>query len=56
VTIFLLCDPAFGDSDDEDIEDVGGNQDIEDVGENLPDGAGIFCMTYCVVCSFTYYT
>ena len=55
MTIFLLYDPAFGDSDDEDmLLNDAPDQDNEDVGRNFPDEAGIFCMTYCVVCSFTY--
>ena len=54
--ILLLYDPAFGDSDDEDmLLNDAPDQDIDDVRGNFPEEAGIFCMTYCVVFSFTYY-
>jgi hypothetical protein len=52
-----MSDPAFGNSYDEDmhLNDALG-QDIDEVGGDCSDEAGTFCITYCVVFYFTYYT
>jgi hypothetical protein len=48
--LFWLYDPAFGDSDDEDmhLNDALG-KDMDEDRADCPDEAGTFCMTYCVV-------
>ncbi len=56
----VISDPAFGDSDDEDMQlnnDLGGNMD--DLGEDFPHQAGTISMTfqiqYLVYCTYVTY-
>ncbi len=45
----IISDPAFGDSDDEDMQlnnDLGGNMD--DLGEDFPHQTGTISMTFLI--------